>query len=115
MQFNHKNSGVRQSEIEASVKKLLPYLDQLATASKDTAYATPEACLALVNDNALLDSINQLVQKKKTPHLHEVMVVGIGGSSLGAQAIYRALRAQGAALSFYDTVDNHQLIQAITT
>ncbi|MEK7125374.1 MAG: hypothetical protein AAB880_00505, partial [Patescibacteria group bacterium] len=113
MQFSYKEtSGIKESEINKSAKTLSPYLDQLTVAAKDTAYSTPEACLALVNDNELLNQINELVQKKKTPHLHEVMVVGIGGSSLGSCAIYHALRSPGINLSFYDTVDNHQLIQA---
>ena len=116
MQFSYKQtSGVKEADINKSVKTLLPYLDQLAAAAKDTTYSTPESCLALVNDNDLLNQVNELVQKKKTAHLHEVMVVGIGGSSLGSCAIYRALRAQGASLSFYDTVDNHQIIKAIAT
>ena len=128
MQFSYKEtSGIKESEINKSAKTLSPYLDQLTAAAKDTAYSTPEACLALVNDNELLNQINELVQKKKTPHLHEVMVVGIGGSSLGSCAVYRALRispparggvgggGSGINLSFYDTVDNHQLIQAIET
>ncbi len=116
MQFSYKEtSGIKESEINKSAKTLSPYLDQLTVAAKDTAYSTPEACLALVNDNELLNQINELVQKKKTPHLHEVMVVGIGGSSLGSCAIYHALRSPGINLSFYDTVDNHQLIQAIET
>lgn len=116
MQFNYKEtSGIKESEINKLAKTLSAYLGELEIASKDTAYSTPESCLALVNDNDLLNQINELVQKKKTPHVHEVMVVGIGGSNLGSLAIYRALRSPGVNLSFCDTVDNHQLIQAIET
>lgn len=113
MKLDYKNSGVKQSEIDQLVKKLSPYLADLEKAAKDTAYSTPEASLALANDNGLIDQINQLVQKKKSPHLKEVFVIGIGGSSLGAYAVTRALRPSGTWLSFCDTVDNHYVIQSI--
>lgn len=116
MQFSHKQtSGIKESEINKSAETLSSYLSELEAAAKDTNYTTPESALALVNDNALVDSINQLVQTKKSPHGHEVMVVGIGGSNLGSCAIYRALRSQGTTVSFYDTVDNHKIIGAIET
>ncbi|MDP1709579.1 MAG: hypothetical protein Q8L21_01700, partial [Candidatus Komeilibacteria bacterium] len=116
MKFNYKDTcGVKDSEISKSVKTLEPYLAELKTASQDASYSTPESCLHLPFDDALLDQINQLVQKKKTEHVREVMVVGIGGSILGSQAVYSALRPEGVALSFYDTIDNHNLITGIET
>lgn len=128
MKFTYKEtSGVKDNEIAKSEKTLASYLVELETATKDTNYTTPESCLALPFDDALLDEINQLVQKKKNEHLREVMVVGIGGSILGSQAVYHAFHLSPPAgggvrgggrditLSFYDTVDNHNLIKGIET
>lgn len=116
MKFSYQpTAGVNQREVDRLVKKLSPYLSELEAAADDTTYRTPESCLALPNDESLCEVVSQLVQKKKSPHLKEVFVIGIGGSSLGAVAVRSALRAYGLPISFYDTVDNHHIIQAIET
>ena len=116
MQFNYqKTSGISKSEIDKTVKSLLPYLDVLKKAAKDTSYSTDESCLALAYDKNLISQVRELVQKKKEPRTKEVIVLGIGGSILGAKAGYCALRAKGADISFLDTIDNHEVIQAIET
>ena len=116
MKFTYKDTcGVKQSEIDALVKKLSPYLAQLKTASQDANYSTDEACLHLPFDESLRQLIAETVQKKKSEHLREVMVVGIGGSILGSQAMCQALRPSGIPFSFYDTVDSRKIITAIET
>lgn len=128
MKFNYKDTcGIKQSEIDKTVKTLSPYLSELKTASQDGNYGTDEACLHLPFDESLRQQIAEMVQKKKSEHLREVMVVGIGGSILGSQAILKALRvsppARGGvggggssvAFSFFDTVDSHKIITAIET
>ena len=54
-------------------------------------YTAPEASLCLPSDKKLLSQVMEMVGRKKTPELKYVIVIGIGGSNLGAKAIYDAL------------------------
>ncbi len=74
-------------------------------------YQFHEASLLLPLDAALLVEVNDCVKRFATPQLKFVIVVGIGGSNLGTQAVYDALtKGEGAKKSshpqliFSDTV-----------
>lgn len=107
--------GLKAADIAKTVKTLDSYLAELKAASQDGSYGTDEACLHAAYDEELFEAIKILVQKKKKEQLREVMVVGIGGSILGSQALVSALRPTGTPLSFFDTVDSHQVIRGIET
>jgi len=116
MKFTYQDScGLKAADITKTARTLDPYLADLQKATQDGNYSTDESCLHAAYDEELLESIKTLVQKKKNEHLREVMVVGIGGSILGSQALVQALRPNGVALSFFDTIDNHQAIKGIET
>lgn len=63
----------------------------LRRAMSDTAYSIPESALRLPFDKALLEKSRLFAAKLTGPTLNYVVVVGIGGSSLGAKAVYEAL------------------------
>lgn len=96
MKFNCKNKSKVPSVLEE-------YLQELKEASRDEQYSSCEAVLYLPKDRELRKQVERVVKEKKTKDLHEVMVVGIGGSNLGAFAVYDALRPNGVKLSFFDT------------
>ena len=102
MQFTHKNSGVSEKDLNQSALTLKPYFTELQVAARAADYGYDESTLHLPADKALHGQVLTLAKQKKK--IAEVMVVGIGGSNLGAMAICEAIHPSGPWLSFYDTV-----------
>lgn len=87
MQFIFKEKPNNSEE----VKKILPYIKQCKQVISKNDYSSPEASLCLPSDVHILSQIDEMVKKKKTTKLKYVITIGIGGSNLGAKAIYEAL------------------------
>ncbi len=92
---------------------LLEHIKELLTV-RSQQYETPYASLALPDDRALFLQVETLAQEKKLLKPTLVLVIGIGGSSLGAKAIYQALvgsfahfNCQQPQLYFLETVDQN--------
>jgi len=114
MKFNYKDTAkIEKRAITIAAKKLAPYFEVLKNAVKDSSYKTDESSLYLSNDREMRKKALKLVKLKQSKKLKEVMVVGIGGSNLGAQAVYGALRPKGVKLSFFDTAHARSLKEAI--
>ena len=94
------------------------YLKELKTAFENSQYLSNESVLHLCQDKFLRNQVERAVLQKKTKDLKEVMVVGIGGSNLGALAAYSALspyigkNSNSASLSFFDTAHIRVLKEA---
>lgn len=69
-------------------EKLIPYLQTLKGAKEATSYTVPESFLHLPFDGETFTKLSNVVSAKKSPKLRYVFLAGIGGSSLGAQALY---------------------------
>ncbi len=100
---------------EAPIPESAPaFTEELHTLSARVAQGTyefPEASLLLPLDAAMLNEVNDCVKRFATTKLKYVIVIGIGGSNLGTQAVYDALVAgEGAKKSshpqliFADTI-----------
>lgn len=72
-------------------KKCLSHHIQHVVAELKKQYETPYASLALPYDDAMFDEIEKLVQQKKNINPTCMVVIGIGGSSLGAKAVYQTI------------------------
>lgn len=68
----------------------LEYTARMRAAMSDTSYALPEASLRLPFDDALFERSRALATKLATPRLAYILLIGIGGSNLGAKAVYEA-------------------------
>ena len=68
------------------------YVDVLKSISLHAGYDTPETCLNLVTDGALVGEILRAKDELVSSRLKYVIVIGIGGSALGTKAVYDALR-----------------------
>jgi glucose-6-phosphate isomerase len=75
---------------------LQTYTNRLRQIAKSAEYKEPESSICLPGDNDLLEQVQALVQQKVSPALRYHIVVGIGGSNLGAKAVYEALRGNEA-------------------
>ncbi len=66
------------------------YVAKMRLAMSDKAYSTPEASLRLPFDEELLKKSKNLASKLAGPKLTYILDIGIGGSNLGARALYEA-------------------------
>jgi len=66
------------------------YVATMRLAMSDSAYSLPEASLRLPFDEALLKKSQTLATKLAGPKLMYILDIGIGGSNLGAKALYEA-------------------------
>lgn len=97
--------GIEKKTYATMRTKVRAYTKKLSRAVKSTGYTTPESSLALAYDtryqNALIKAIAPF---KKVSH---VVLIGIGGSSLGTEAVYAALAPHNApTLTVLDSIDD---------
>jgi glucose-6-phosphate isomerase len=120
-QFKYVEScGVSNQEFEQLGKRLKPEIKRLAHALT-TGYASEYASINMLTDQSMLDHVQHVVQEKKILKPTLMIVIGIGGSNLGAKALYEAfygtinIRADQSKIHVYwaDTVDS-QCIHAIS-
>jgi len=81
-----------------------------------TNYSTPESSIQLPFDGVLLEEVERLAKQLRRPTLQYVVVIGIGGSNLGTQAIYDAIAGSMnllvdrlPKLLFLDTVSDERM------
>lgn len=119
-----RRSHVSLSAVEAMARTAAPALRAFRTAAEDHDYQTPAAALALPDDAALLHRVTATVASLKSASLRLVLVVGIGGSNLGTQAVVEACCGNPAwhvapsrpQLVFVDTTESvlvHAAVDAI--
>lgn len=98
--------------------RLLPMQQRFTATLQDFTYATPEQFINLPFDIQRLATIMQAAQEKKALQPTLVVLIGIGGSSLGTLAVYEALRqarncvGNAPRLLCADTIDG-QLTSAL--
>ncbi|MCX6715025.1 MAG: hypothetical protein NTX72_04375 [Candidatus Uhrbacteria bacterium] len=105
MNISSKNSGISANQQKPFVKQLEPYRKHLADIHKNGGFDQLESSINL----PFSKHIDQILAKAKgyqTKTLNTVVVIGIGGSNLGTQAIYEALPKKNVELLFLDTVSS---------
>lgn len=104
----YDNKNVTQKAIAQQVKKLQKPLTVIQSEVAKDATKTPYASLATWKDEAMLASVHEVVATFTKPK--HVVLVGIGGSSLGVEAIHAVLAANTkTTLHVLDTVAPHEL------
>ncbi len=92
MKFNFdKHSLVRAEEILQQVAQLKDYEKLLNNVFASKKYNFPESFVKLPFDEANVARILKLREKVMSPNIKYIVVVGIGGSNLGAKAVYDAM------------------------
>jgi len=71
-------------------KRVEEYVAKMRRAMSDSAYSLPEASLRLPFDENLLKKSKTLASRLAGPKLSYILDIGIGGSNLGAKALYEA-------------------------
>lgn len=108
IKFSHKeSSGVSLSELSGTIESLKEYRERLRAVADTTGYDAPESSINLPFDEGMHNEIETVAAKFKTPAFKYIIHIGIGGSSLGAQAIYNALFGN------YDAFTHHRFPKII--
>lgn len=117
MEINHINtSGVDDTTLQAHISRLSSYRDELQAVVEDGSYNSPESALILPSDMRLTERIAEVVDKFNTSVVTDVVVLGMGGSTRGAQAAYDLLAGQDSA-NFHtiDTVADNHITNTVST
>ena len=105
---------IRPAAIKRGVKTLKPFATHLAGELAKPNTKTPLAALTTWKDEAQLVAVHEVVAKFKKPK--HVVLVGIGGSSLGTEAIHAALATKSSPqLHILDTIAPHELEAVLRT
>lgn len=113
---------VHASELQNQAVSLSQYTARLRDAAQKTAYSEPESSLHLPFDEQILKQVQEVAATIKTNTLQYVVVIGIGGSNLGAQAVYEAVAGSMnllvdrlPKLLFLDTVSDEKMTAVTRT
>lgn len=85
--------------------------------ARGNGYSTEYASIYLPFDQSLQQSVMRLVEKKKQLSPKVLVVIGIGGSNLGARALYDACRQEvDPSITVYwaETVDSDSIFEILT-
>ncbi|PJE64338.1 MAG: hypothetical protein COU90_02710 [Candidatus Ryanbacteria bacterium CG10_big_fil_rev_8_21_14_0_10_43_42] len=112
--FYEKTALIEDRELLETEGLLTDYVNHMRSVISAGEYEAPEASVNLPSDDNLLANILRIKEKKVSSALKYIVVIGIGGSNLGTQAVYNAMRGYADALEpdiypkifFADTNDN---------
>lgn len=96
---------VVEKNLTLAEKKLKPYREQIATAIAQNTDTISEYSLFHCKDFGLHESLASI--KKQFKGVKHVVLVGIGGSSLGVEAVHEVLDRGEVKLTVLDTVSAH--------
>ncbi len=117
MKFQYKHSSlIEETQFDPLKQQLEPYRKSLQRISQTNGYHEAESSIQLPNDISLLEKIEQTSKRLHSPTLQYVIVIGIGGSNLGAQAVYESIAGSMNLLAdrlpkliFLDTVTDEKM------
>ncbi|MFZ5365173.1 MAG: hypothetical protein ACOZBH_03180 [Patescibacteria group bacterium] len=117
-----KNCGLNSKRIEKTAGELSSYKNELKMISKKRDYLSAESSIRLPADLYIVKHVKALAKRFDGRSLKYIMLVGIGGSNLGAKAVYEALYSKFDWLDekrmpkiiFLDTVSSEKMKLAFT-
>ncbi len=119
IKFSWQHSGVVQDRIQETGERLKGECERIR-AAWGAGYKDEYASLSLPSDGELLKMVQELVAKKLQLKPAVLVVIGMGGSSLGARAVHNALKSSATPLVYFvDTLDSryckevYQVCQAV--
>jgi glucose-6-phosphate isomerase len=123
MKFSYDTGALlSKTDIKEQADSLMTYAKRLKESSEQTDYAEPENSLHLPFDEEILKRVREMATSIKTNTLQYVVVIGIGGSNLGAQAVYDAVAGSMnllvdrlPKLLFLDTVSDEKMTAVTRT
>ncbi len=86
-----KDSLVSNDDLRDIKKNLMKEIFRLKNINNEIEYKDPRSSINLPYDHNLLEKINKAIEEKKELNPSYLIVVGIGGSNLGAMAVQEAV------------------------
>lgn len=117
IQFSFTDSLIPDGQKQPLLKKLVPEIERIAQ-SQEEAYGSVYASTYCPFDELLRKNIHATVTSYTAKKIATIVVVGIGGSTMGTRAIAQMLfnsnRAHKPNLIFLETVDPDRCARTIT-
>ncbi len=108
--INTQYSSIQKKTGDFIQKKLFPLQKQLKKVVQEKSYSTVYSFLNIPSDTALLKLVKN--RAKQYEGCSAIVIIGIGGSNLGAKAVHEAIQGlfwndlqRGPKVFFADTVD----------
>jgi glucose-6-phosphate isomerase len=98
----YDNDAIAQTSVEKDIRRLSAYRERIATLVQTRDDASSEYSLAHAGQPALHDELTKL--QKQFQKIKHLILVGIGGSSLGVEAVHSVLDTGKVKLSVLDTI-----------
>jgi|CXWL01.1.fsa_nt_gi glucose-6-phosphate isomerase len=110
MQSTIHNSSHKKGRLNVLGKKLSAYSSRILKLTEKNDYTANESSLVVAGDDSYQQTIKKALGSFKT--VKNVVLVGIGGSSLGTEAVYHALKTKTSpSLHVLDTIHKDSLEQ----
>jgi len=108
MQYSYfDDQKISEKKIKAELLKLKPYRNEVNILKDEKDCDYPESSLYYLRDEKLQSDLKEIKDKfKKTKYL---LLIGIGGSSLGTEAIFQALDEGKVDLTVLDTISAYKI------
>jgi glucose-6-phosphate isomerase len=112
MRFSFSDSdSISGTTIAKDIKKLQPYRQKIEDVISTRAAAKPEYALHYCSEPALHETLASVT--KQFTALKHLVVIGIGGSSLGLEAVHSVLNNGQVKLTILDTLAAHEIEQLL--
>ena len=106
--LEYEHALIEKDELQNTLKLLQPEQKKIAQARMHD-YKSPYASLNVPYDASIVTQCEDLAQQKRSLDPHLLVVIGIGGSNLGAQAVHQAAQEMGHVneldVVWADTID----------
>lgn len=108
MQYNYfDDQKISDRRLKTELKKLKPYRNEVNILEDEKGYDYPESSLYYPRDEKLQSDLKEIKEKfKKTKYL---LLIGIGGSSLGTEAVHQVLDKGKVDLTVLDTISAYKI------
>jgi glucose-6-phosphate isomerase len=116
MKFTTTHALASPSDLSELAQQLMPYKEHLKRIAMSPGSVEPESSIQLPNDSAQCKYMQEAARRLHTPTLQYIVIIGIGGSNLGTQAIYEAIAGSMhllvdrlPKLLFLDTISDEKM------
>ena len=82
---------------ETAEESAIVYLEHLRETAIETGYGGPENFLYLPSDDRISSSVTDIIATLGGERIRYVILIGIGGSILGARAVYESIKGNGVS------------------
>ncbi len=99
-----QTARISEKDLEDIARGLESYISHLRKAASDSDYSFNESSIFLPFDEEMIKTVLKVKDEYVTEKLKHLILIGIGGSELGAKAILDALPSPKIEITYMDTI-----------